>query len=83
MIAVGSIFGGCLFITTMIFGAVLYCAELIRANRTSFLRDLSFNGIGISFLILYALIGYINYIMSAIYVSLYAAYIIVFLVNES
>lgn len=67
----------------MIFGAVLYCGELIRANKTSFLRDLSFNGIGISFLILYSLIGYINYIMSAIYVSLYAAYIIVFLVNES
>lgn len=82
MIAVGSIFGSGLFMTTFVLGSVLYYSKHILVNKVSLTRDLIFNILGIGSIITFGYIGYISYQFSILFVSLYLMYIIVVMLNE-
>ncbi|CAD8197046.1 unnamed protein product [Paramecium octaurelia] len=82
LIAVGSIFGSGLFMTTFVLGSVLYYSKHILVNKVSLTRDLIFNIIGIGSIITFGYIGYISNQFSILFVSLYIIYIFVVMLNE-
>ncbi|CAD8196675.1 unnamed protein product [Paramecium pentaurelia] len=82
LIAVGSIFGSGLFMTTFVLGSVLYYSKHILVNKVSLTRDLIFNILGIGSIITFGYIGYISNQFSILFVSLYLVYIIVVMLNE-
>lgn len=69
--AVGSIFGSGIFITTVVLGTVLYVSRSVTLNPVAVNRDIIFYMIGTSVLIIYAYIGYVNQLMAVLYVSIY------------
>lgn len=71
LLAIGSIFGAGLFITTVVVGKVVAVSGTLQLGSASMTRDIVFNLVGISVIIIYALIGYITYVMSAMFISLY------------
>ncbi|CAD8052627.1 unnamed protein product [Paramecium primaurelia] len=83
LIAVGSIFGSGLFMTTIIVGAVILLSGVVKAEKVPFMRDILFNGVAIILLMIFAFIGQINHYMAIGFCSLYLLYIIVVLVNEN
>ena len=83
LIAIGSIFGSGLIMTSLGVGIVIYLAKVIIANKRSLNRDLTFLSIGICLTVAYAFIGFVNYIMAAVFMSIYLIYIVVVLLNEN
>ena len=83
LIAVGSIFGSGLIMTSLGLGLVIYLSKVINANRRSLNRDITFILIGICATVTFAYIGYVNYIMAALFICIYFIYIIVVLHNEN
>ncbi|CAD8118726.1 unnamed protein product [Paramecium sonneborni] len=82
LIAVGSIFGSGLFMTTFVLGSVLYYSNHILVNKVSLTRDLVFNILGIGSIITFGYIGYISIQFSILFVSLYLVYIFIVMLNE-
>lgn len=68
--------------TTLIFGLIMYFGGFIKLQRGSFMRDLIFNVIGLTIIVGFGVLGYINYIMAASFVGLYGIYICVVMYNE-
>lgn len=83
LIAVGSIFGSGLIMTSLGLGLVIYLSKVINANRRSLNRDITFILIGICATVTFAYIGYVNYIMAALFICIYFIYILVVLHNEN
>lgn len=75
--SIGSIFGAGLFVTSFTLAKVLEASgKDIKPNYVMFLRDTIFYFAATTLLLIYGFVGYIQWWMALIFISLYILYIV-------
>ncbi|KAL4455001.1 hypothetical protein ABPG74_006383 [Tetrahymena malaccensis] len=81
-IAIGSIFGAGLFVTTATLSAVIFHGKNIKIDKKTFMRDMVFYLLGCIVILIYAIIGKVNIIMSSIFMAIYLVFIAIVIFQD-
>ncbi|KAL4503332.1 hypothetical protein ABPG72_000938 [Tetrahymena utriculariae] len=81
-IAIGSIFGAGIFVTTATLSAVIFHGKSIKIDKKTFMRDMVFYLLGCIVILIYAIIGKVNIIMSSIFMSIYLIFIAIVIYQD-
>ncbi|EAS00353.2 sodium calcium exchanger protein (macronuclear) [Tetrahymena thermophila SB210] len=81
-IAIGSIFGAGLFVTTATLSAVIFHGKNIKIDKKTFMRDMVFYLLGCLVILVYAIIGKVNIIMSSIFMSIYLIFLVIVILQD-
>ncbi|KAL4445116.1 hypothetical protein ABPG74_018844 [Tetrahymena malaccensis] len=81
-LAIGSIFGAGLFVTTVTLAKVIKNSDELKADKNIFIRDVGFYCFAAFLILIYLLIGKVNFPMAVAFFSLYFVFIIVVIYQE-
>ncbi|KAL4494621.1 hypothetical protein ABPG72_004523 [Tetrahymena utriculariae] len=81
-LAIGSIFGAGLFVTTVTLAKVIKNSDELKADKNIFIRDVGFYCFAAFLILIYLLIGKVNFAMAVAFFSLYFVFIIIVIYQE-